>query len=614
MSDEVVNEFKKVLNNIDNNNSSGNNDSSQNNNESNNSSNSGVYAGGGKTICFGADNGCHQDDCTKIQKTLESCGNKVKFTCIDSNQEDHMKGSGADFNVFFCNGVAPATLWSFRDAVKAGSLPFTIFAFITGPPYHNPNEPNGTLASMDTIRKEPFEPEWDSGQFMDGAKAASMEKEKEGKGTLGEWVDKNSQYVSLCSGNTAEELGQNICGGACGGGSGSGTTTSSGGGAQIKDKTFEHCIRRICAATDSVFIVENNAAVLFPYTDWMAFTLRQKINQITAKDMDPDLFSIEYNTEGFYNKVTTVFGADEEENDTSKKTDENKAKTEDVEKTTNGDTTKTRKKMPTGGTQLSEQYDPLVKIYGELEKKVTTNFPDEETAQYVTNALLIQYIRDFNNSCRVRVLNNRKYIGGTFYAVQNPNTKDKELFYLNSYTMFKQKGQPLTADIEFKYGPESAEELLDYQSYGGGGGGQTQSNTGDSAAEDQIWKDAAKFDYCHCNSTEDPEQAWKMFGGKEDSASTDCYGMSAYLYYRFNNQAKIPCRVVGNSDHHVVMLYKNNSWQSTQQQYRDYKLAYNFKWRNPQDQTVLLEPKNPPSGSNANAQPSGDTANQASNK
>ena len=178
--------------------------------------------------------------------------------------------------------------------------------------------------------------------------------------------------------------------------------------------------------------------------------------------------------------------------------------------------------------------------------------------------------------------------------------------------MFKQKGQPLTMDMEFKYGPESAEELLDYQSYGGGGGA-TNTNSGDSAAEDQIWKDAAKIKYAHANSTQDPEEAWKMFGGKESQSSTDCYGMSAYLYYRFNNQANIPCRVVGDSSHHVVMIYKNNAWQETRDQYRSYGFDYLFKWKSDQNTTTLLEAKNPPSGSNANAQQSGNTANQSSN-
>ena len=578
----------------DNNNQTDDQNNQQNNNQQQQNNNN---LGGGKKYAVGMDSNQSNDSemLNRFCKALTDCGNKVEHTQIGPNQESYLadlaKSMNADACIFLCL-IAPSTVWSFTKAVESGTLPHTIFAFegwIEG------HEING----MEDIRKFDFmtEHDWNHPEAL-GAQEEDMK--KTGGSTLGDWLDQNSQYVTACTAKDPETMAQNICSGSCGGGGG--TTTTTGGGAQIKDKTFEHCIKRICAATDSVFLVENNAAVLFPYTDWMAFTLRQQIGQIKEKDMDPEIFEIDYNTDGFYNKVTVVWGADEEEQEKMDKKNEE-------EKKKKGNVTTIQKTMPTGGTQISEQYDPLVDIYGELEKKVTTNFPNEETAHFVMNALLIQYIRDFNNSCRTRIISNQKLIGGTFYAVENLNTKKPELFYLNSYTVFKEKDQPFTTDAEFKYGPEGAEELLDYQSFGGGGGGQTTS-TGDSAAEDQIWKDAAKIDYCHCNSTENPEQAWKMFGGKEDKSSTDCYGMSAYLYYRFNNQAKIPCRVVGNSDHHVVMLYKNNAWQSTQQQYRDYKLAHDFKWRNPQDQTVLLDAPNPPAGSLTNANPSGNTSNQ----
>ena len=52
----------------------------------------------------------------------------------------------------------------------------------------------------------------------------------------------------------------------------------------------------------------------------------------------------------------------------------------------------------------------------------------------------------------------------------------------------------------------------------------------------------------------------------------------------------------------------------TKEELQQHKLAYNFdhdfKWRNEQNTTVLLEAKNPPSGSSSNANPSGNTANQ----
>ena len=633
-------------------NQSNNQSNNQNNNQNNNQAggNSGAY-GGGKKVCLGADNGCRQEDCTKIQQGLEGCGSTVKFTCIDPNQESHMKGSGCDFNVFFCNGVAPATMWSFRDAIKAGSLPFTIFAFITGPPYHDPNEPNGTLASMETIRAEPFQPEHDAGQFMTGASNASMATEKTGNGTLGEWIDQNSQYVGLCSGNTAEELAQNICSGACGGGGGGAASTGSGGGAQIKDKTFEKCIRRICAATDSIFLVESNAAILFPYVDWMAFTLRQKINTIKSNEIDPHVFSMEYGNEGFYNKVSIAWGGatlperypkDEEGNpiETKKVTNytsqdildnmrltnfnydnwlakqeaaSQASENEDTNVTDNNNSTSTKtktknKKAKTtqeitedenGNLMLSEQYDSLVDIYGEMEKRVESEAPDFETAQYIVNALLIQYVRDYNNSCKCRALNVRKYVGGTFYSVENPFTKESELFYLNSYTIRTQKGEPLYHDLDFKYGPEGAEELLDYQTYGGGGGGGgTTTATGGSLSEQQVW-DRAKVP-CHfwsCpelrvgeSDTQDPQTAedyYNKMAATGQKFCLSCYGMSAFLYYEFNYKAGIKCQVIGNSGHHVVMIDRGDGkgMVETREEYR--QLDQGFRWDG-QGTNVLL--------------------------
>lgn len=633
-------------------NSTQNSDQNDNQNNQDNNQQQGVNnvnAANGKKIVLGADNGCQQIDCDNIKKGLEQCGNTVEFTCIDPNQESHMKGHNADMGVFFCNGVAPATIWSFRDAIKAGSLPYTIFAYITGPPYHDPNEPDGTLASMETIRKEPFEPEHDADQFMNSNSNASMATEKTGSGTLGEWIDQNSQYVGLCSGNTAEELAQNICSGACGGGSSSGSTVSSGGGAQIKDKTFEKCIRRICAATDSIFLVENNAAVLFPYTDWMAFTLRQKISTIKKNEIDPKVFSMEYGNDGFYNKVSIAWGgATLPERFPDKKSSKKQVHKDKIINTNytvddilssmeqnnfkisklsntkqdNKTTTKNKKDKTTqeisvdenGVTLLSEQYDKFVEIYGEQEKRVQSSAPDLETAQYIVNALLIQYIRDYNYSCRCRALNNRKYIGGTFYAVQNPFNDDTELFYLNGYTMRTQKHEPMYYDLDFKYGPEGAEEILDYQTLSGGaasGGATSNTNSGGTASEENIWKDAAKCKWAQDQedcSTQDPATAKKHYDdysaqGKE--VHFDCYGMSAYLYYRFNNEANIPCQVVGDSSHHVVMLDRGNGFESTRDDYRNYNLDYLFKWREGQNTAVVLAAPNSSgstSGGNTNSQ------------
>lgn len=605
------------------------NQESQENEEDNeeNSSSNPNYGGGGATICVGSDRNNEAEDQKNMEnlgKLLEDCGNKVVLTCVDPNQEMYMKGKGADYNVFICNGVGAATIWSFVRAIESGSLPFTIFAFAGWL-----SDVNSTLESEESCASVPYDPEHDADQFMTSESIAQMIEDGEGATTVGEFFQKKSQYTAMCWAKTVEEMAQKICSGACGGGSG--TTTTQSGGAQIKDTTFERCIRRICAATDSIFIVESNAAVLFPYTDWMAFTLRQKINTIKSNDIDPDIFSIEYGTDGFYNKVSIAWGGTELPERTFDDFDVNETipgkivnftmndilkntrASEFINNTVNtgidlvggvisqetdGEITKTITQGLGGSLMLSEQYDALVAKYGELEKRVESAVPDYETAQYIVNALLIQYVRDYNYQCKCRALSDRKYIGGTFYAVENPFTKESELYYLNGYTIRTQGDEPMYHDLDFKYGPESAEEILDYQYLVGGTSGTVES----TSTEDQIWADAAKIKYAHANSTQDPEEAWEMFGGKESESETDCYGMSAYLYYRFNNQANIPCRVVGDTSHHVVMLYKNNQWQETRDEYR--ALEQLFRWKTEQVTTVLLDaPNSPGSTSSGNTDP-----------
>ena len=585
-----------------------------------------------------ADNGTSLSAVDPVAKAIEAEGFTVE-TGETGPGAEHLRNDGIvkppTKLVFICNGgQAGQTYGSFALDFQEG-MAFTIFAF------DNFNTHFDTTTEEAT-RNKPLVSEHDSGSFA----TDEIAKDIEGHTTCSYQEKYPNVFAFIADETSAESLGKRIAQGdyTCGNGSSSTSQVSSGGGAQIKDKTFEKCIRRICAATDSVFLVENNAAVLFPYTDWMAFTLRQKINTIKTNEIDPNIFSIEYGNDGFYNKVSIAWGGatlperfetktfkedkdkTENENDTTREKRNEKISTaytaQDIlnnmrltnfkytGQSDNESTTTTTKKDKTtqtvsvngdGTTMLSEQYDSLVEKYGEMEKRVESAAPDFETAQYIVNALLIQYIRDFNNTCKCRALNVRKYIGGTFYAVQNPFDKASELYYLNSYTIRTQKDAPMYHDLEFKYGPEGAEEILDYQTLSGGAAsGGTASTSSGSASEEAIWKDAAKCKWAQDQpdcSTNDPDTAKKHYDdytAKGEEVHFDCFGMSAYLYGRFNNEAKIPCQVVGDNSHKVVMLDRGNGFVSTADDYRKYNLDYLFKWRENQNTTVLL----PAPGSN----------------
>ena len=618
-----------------------NSTSNSTNNQNNNQTNSTATGSGGQVVIGcdsndGSDSACQET----VKQILEQGGYQCEKLAIDPNAyatysySDNAKGKKGVY-------LMAASLISYLDAGKA-NFDFNVM---------------GIRGDITPWGKK------------DGFESKGVPKDHHGDCTIPEcdtWQGKtypelNQNYmpnkVVATYGETHEELGRNIL--AALGGQGPGGGSSEGTGAAIKDKTFEACIRRICAATDSIFIVENNAAILFPYTDWMAFTLHEKINTISAKEIDPDIHSFQYNNEGTYNKVTATWGGaklperfpDKNKNVQTSVTDpnnvnntlnslkkdsgiktsndlKNKINDKVVTKynnanlsgivsnakaskfihqydekisitqstttvTKNDKTTTEETNNPDGSVTLSEQYNKLVDIYGVMEKRLESAVPNKETAQYVVNALLIQYVREFNNSCHVRAINQQKYLGGTFYTVENPLTKESEVLYLHGYTMRTQKDEPLYIDLDFRYGPEGAEEILDYQHFGGGGGG---GNTNASSTEEQIWADAAKCKWAQDQedcSTNDPATAKKHYDdytARGQEVHFDCFGMSAYLYYRFNNETNIPAHVIGSTDHKVIELYKNNQWYKPVEEYRrlDYKFHYDDATRSP-NSPVLLE-------------------------
>lgn len=578
------------------------------------------------TYYIGSDNidGKEMEYCNDIADALKEKGEDVEVLPPGPNKEATRNEHGAgDTLIFLVGGGQAGCTWaSFVKSVEnTNDFCFTIAAYAGWTANEkvscSAGQSDELVAEHDcTGGSSPFYQSW-------------MPDYYQGE-TMASFCEKYSKYISYCcSDESAADLGQKIVNNQCGtSGDGSGST-SSGGGAQIKDATFEKCIRRICAATDSVFLVENNAAILFPYTDWMAFTLRQKISAIKSNEIDPNVFTMEYGNDGFYNKVTIAWGGNTLPQRFAKDTNKlvkqvsnytmndiytNLVETnfnydkwtklqQDIVKGRTGQTVNKKNKTTQivtedndGTLLLSEQYDAFVEKYGEMEKRIESAAPDYETAQYIVNALLIQYVRDYNHSCKCRAIGNRKYIGGTFYAVENPFTKQSELFYLNGYSLRTQKNEPLYYDLDFKYGPESAEELSDYQAFSGGASSSTQSTSTGSSDEAGIWSDAAKIHYLRQDSrtcsAQDPKTAYDTLHPKlgQSDCYADCYGMSAYLYYRFNNEANIPCQVVGDSGHHVVMLDRGNGFEETREEYRD--LEHLFRWRTNQNTSVLLSAPN----------------------
>jgi len=477
----------------------------------------------------------------KIVEVIRGAGHDVDDLGIDRNLEGKFySGDKETIDVFVVNGICLGTMVScYENVIQKGKGKEVFFAI--------PQETYGghTIKSAEDIKTKKIG--LDSRQPGGWSKMAYQ---MENKYSTQEICDK-LEGINYAYGQTCEEVAQQIL---AGGGSSSGGTTeessSSGGSAQIKDKTFENCIRRICAATDSVFIVENNAAVLFPYTDWMALTLQKDRDTIGKDNIDPDIFEIEYNTTGTYNKVTATWG---KTNDANKNT-KTKSKT-DGKFTTKQNTNKD------GTVTTSIQYDSLVEEFGELEKKVDLQTTDRNTTTFILNALLIQYIREFNSSYKVRSLNKTKFIGGTFYAVQNLYNDNLDILYLNGYTISTRKDEPLYIDLDFRYGPAGVEDINDYQEYSGSGGSSSNSETSNVNASDilGIAKElASKYGYGgECSTYECMKKKKKG----------DCYAMSDALFTELSANGytvqivQYPSPYSNSGTHRVVQYKDGTEWK-----------------------------------------------------
>ena len=143
----------------DDNNNQENNDENQNNNTSTTNQN----LGGGKKYAVGMDSNLSSDadNLKKFADTLKACGNEVETTQIGPNQESYLSksnaGKGKDAVIFLC-AIAPVTMWSFVNAVKAGSVPHTIFGMEGW--LHDPNDPDGAMADIEHVRAYDLFDEW----------------------------------------------------------------------------------------------------------------------------------------------------------------------------------------------------------------------------------------------------------------------------------------------------------------------------------------------------------------------------------------------------------------------------------------------------------------------
>lgn len=535
---------------------------------------------------IGSDNitGTERADMEAIAKKLEECGNTCEIGSVTPEQESASYGVDKSKTfIFLVGGVAPATYWSFKCAIEAGSSPHTIFAHAGW----TANDPSRPMISEDKALNYDFVPEWDSGGFADESR---MKQDAGDAKTVGEYFQKYSQYITFCySKEGPEQLAEQICNGTCASGnsgSSNGSDTSSNTGASavlIKDVTFYGVIKQIIGAIDGIFIIANNMAYLLTFQDMYKYRdkFEDNIPKIEPKYILYDSFEKKWTPTACYNAVEVTYA---------------------------------------DGT-IRYQNDALVRQYGD--NTFYYDFPsdDAETAKSKASALLAAHIRDYSTDIQLSIFYNENITVGSWVKIPKTLTevkgrtrqdrieelakkqnkdikkkrkgvnitnmteelvkqadnsykkvqhltdekgkkidielenKDYDLFFVQGFTCRWNKKQSLIMDLHLKYGPDTPEDPINATISTGGGTSSTPSNGNSGTAS---WGNDC-FSICDI-CIEDCRKVLGYGGGRRQDAEEYIRKHepdSKYLQGRAKQDSQYAKDVAGKTAQEAYTMFRN---------------------------------------------------------
>lgn len=380
----------------------------------------------------------------KIAAVLRQHGHSVQVGGIYPNQEGAAHSVSKDkIFLFVVCGVAAATIWSFKMAAAAGSIPKTIFIHM-GWTSTDKSSPMGSESNMLNCR---FVPEHDAGQFMSGSSTSAMARDAGDAKTVGAYAQKYSQYIGVCWGSSPEDAANRIMNGQVTGfgGSGSYTGTSSSTGQAVDnvspllqgEMSFEELMGEICNGIDLLFLVKRSIVVVDDFESIYAEAkyLRDQ-NSKAAKgetinfwQLEEDSYELEVNQHGFYNTVFVEYK----------------------------------------DGKVKESFDEYVRVYGEI--PITYKDPkiDKTTAIMKAKAYLAAHVRDFNMSVNLAMLTDGDIEIGDIVTVDNPLTlnnqirasenRDPEYLFVNGVNTSWEGESYISTDLELKLAPVSPKKL-----------------------------------------------------------------------------------------------------------------------------------------------------------
>lgn len=333
--------------------------------------------------------------------------------------------------------------------------------------------------------------------------------------TAKQFFDDHKDKMYYVCGDSAEVLGQRILSG--GGGSGGSSSSSSGGTSTtaplLEGKwSFQELISEICNGIDIMFLVKRNMVLITDYENLFsdAIFIREGKNTAAPEEdikqwqLEEGSYDMNINKYGYYNSVTVNYS----------------------------------------GGSVTETYDDLVNIYGEINIIYDEPKATKAEAQAKAKSLLSAHLRDFSMSITATTTVPDIDIGDII-TLKNPLNKtnksgsNEEMFFTKGVNIQWDGDTLITNDMELLFGPEPPDRPEVPITGSTGTGSSTgsfnndfvKSGCGDgSVTWDEFCHVAQTFIYSAAGTNHDPEKAWSMYGMKEGSGG-DCYDFTAWAYY-----------------------------------------------------------------------------------
>ena len=498
---------------------------------------------------IGADNitGTERRDMNIIAKELRKCGHQVEVGSVGPEQESasyHV--SKKSVFLFLVGGVAPATMWSFKEAIAAGSSPPTIFLHAgwtstrAGSPMHSEKK----------MLNYSFVPEHDAGGF---ANVGAMNRSAGSAKTVGEYMKKYAKYIGTAWASSPKEMGQKICSGQVTGygsnfsgssGSGSANGQSSKGSSNVApllngEETFEELIGDICKSIDLIFAVKRSTVVVTDYESIYAQAkyLRENKQKPSASEdiklwqIEDGSYELDVNQYGYYNTVRVHYK----------------------------------------DGVVTEDYEDLVVVFGVVAIDYYEPKIDKATAEMKAKSYLAAHVRDFDMAVRATILHDGDIEIGDIVTIENPMTmrdenrklkkRSPEYYFVKGNSVSWEANSMIKSDLDLRYGAESPEgrEMTE----AGAGYKNAKNGTSGTASKDlqaaieEVGNKASKFSYSGACQTHDC---------MKQQHTGDCFGMSDYIACELQALG-VTTRIRGYPTYvpeHRTVQYKdsNGKWQN----------------------------------------------------